>query len=387
MENFWQELQQRTNSNSRIFVVERDMLDNEQKPTVLADLLGYPFWLQDRDGKAPRILGDPKPDPLDRLYYDKITDLATDLAAELNRLKVQGEQPLQPMQHLMPQPISATDTRPTVFLAEVTDDMDVYRDRVQRHLDQEGFRVIPSETSHYFSYLTGNNVKETLTDELKQCKLFVQLLSQLTGKCPPGLPSFPALQHQVALSANIPVLQWHDPDLKLESIAPSDHLNLLKGDTVLVMGLEEFKQELITRLNRQDKKPKPKVNPNLVFLNTNAEDMPLGENIGLQLKNHEIGFTLPIRSDDSKQLQEDMELSIAECDGLIFIYSASTQAWAKAQVLRSRRIIAERERPLKVWAVYKGIPDESASLVDLPGLLMLNYDSDLAPFVAALQTD
>ena len=105
-------------------------------------------------------------------------------------------------------------------------------------------------------------------------------------------------------------------------------------------------------------------------------------------KKHEIGFTLPIRSDDSKQLQEDMELSIAECDGLIFIYSASTQAWAKAQVLRSRRIIAERDRPLKVWAVYKGITDENASLgVDLPGLLMLNYNSDLAPFVAALQTD
>ena len=159
MENFWQELKQRTNSNSRVFVVERDKLEIEQKPPVLADLLGYPFWLQDRDGKAPRILGDPKPDPLDRLYYDKITDLATDLAAELNRLKMQGEQPVQavqPMQHLISQPTQATDTRPTVFLAEVTDDMDVYRDRVQRHLDQEGFRVIPSETSHYFSYMAGN---------------------------------------------------------------------------------------------------------------------------------------------------------------------------------------------------------------------------------------
>ena len=94
----------------------------------------------------------------------------------------------------------------------MTDDLDVQRDRVQRHLDQEGFRVIPSETSNYFSYLGGNaNVRETLFNDLKNCKLFVQLLSGLTGKCPSGLPSFPALQYEAALSAGIPVLQWCDP--------------------------------------------------------------------------------------------------------------------------------------------------------------------------------
>jgi len=53
----------------------------------LEEFLGYQFWLQDREGRAPRILGDPKPDPNERLYYDKLTDLATDLANELLRLK------------------------------------------------------------------------------------------------------------------------------------------------------------------------------------------------------------------------------------------------------------------------------------------------------------
>ena len=92
MQTFWQELAQRINSNSRIFVVECDKLEIDEKPKALEDLLGYQFWLQDREGRAPRILGDPIPDPHDRLYYDKLTDLATGLADELRRLKKQATQ-------------------------------------------------------------------------------------------------------------------------------------------------------------------------------------------------------------------------------------------------------------------------------------------------------
>jgi len=102
---------------------------------------------------------------------------------------------------------------------------------------------------------------------------------------PSGPASFPALQYDAALSAGIPVLQWRDPDLKLESIEQTDHRGLLAGTTVLAIGLEEFKQELVTRLHAQDKKTKPIVNPNLVFLNTSSEDTSLEESISTQLKN------------------------------------------------------------------------------------------------------
>uniref|UniRef100_UPI0011785193 toll/interleukin-1 receptor domain-containing protein n=1 Tax=Crenothrix polyspora TaxID=360316 RepID=UPI0011785193 len=124
METFWQELTQRTNSDSRIFVVERDKLETGQKPKALEELLGYQFWVNDREGKSLRILGDPIPDPHERLYYDKLGDLANDLANELLRLQTQAAQPIAT--------ISKPDTRPTVFLAEVTDDLEVQRDRVHR---------------------------------------------------------------------------------------------------------------------------------------------------------------------------------------------------------------------------------------------------------------
>jgi hypothetical protein len=114
----------------------------------------------------------------------------------------------------------------------------------------------------------------------------------------------------------------------------------------------------------------------------------LGESIGTQLKKHEIGVALPLRSNDPKQIQEDLELSLSECDGIIIVYGPATQAWAKAQILRSRRIIGLRDRPLRALAVYEGPPEHKEPLgIELPGMLTVSYDSDLMPFVAALQGD
>ena len=41
MQTFWQELAQRSRSDSRIFVVERDKLEIDEKPKALEELLGY----------------------------------------------------------------------------------------------------------------------------------------------------------------------------------------------------------------------------------------------------------------------------------------------------------------------------------------------------------
>jgi hypothetical protein len=53
MQTFWQALAQRARSDSRIFVIERDKLEIDEKPKALEDLLGYQLWFQDRDGKSP----------------------------------------------------------------------------------------------------------------------------------------------------------------------------------------------------------------------------------------------------------------------------------------------------------------------------------------------
>jgi len=83
-------LQQVGASAGRIFMVEKDFIEREQKPLEFQELLGYQFWGRHADTGRVRTLGIPKPNPeREPEYYQKLDDLATELASTLNRLKTQ----------------------------------------------------------------------------------------------------------------------------------------------------------------------------------------------------------------------------------------------------------------------------------------------------------
>jgi len=81
-------LQQVGASAGRIFMVEKDFIEREQKPLEFQELLGYQFWGRHADTDRVRTLGIPKPNPeREPEYYQKLDDLATELASTLNLLK------------------------------------------------------------------------------------------------------------------------------------------------------------------------------------------------------------------------------------------------------------------------------------------------------------
>ena len=85
--DFLDMVKNRVRAGSRVFVVERDRLGSEERPQEFADIGGYQFWVIDREGKPPRVLGTPEPRPDERLYYDRLHDLGYDLIDELRRLR------------------------------------------------------------------------------------------------------------------------------------------------------------------------------------------------------------------------------------------------------------------------------------------------------------
>ncbi len=143
---------------SQVFIVERTETESSEKPKPLSQLLGYSFWIQDDDGQPPRTLGYPKPNPddsKDKSYYYLLNKLANDLAKELRSLN------------------PPSDTRPAVFLADVTQDIFPKQAKVREYLDQAGFRVLPEKPL----FSTDTNVfKQAVNEELEGCKAFVQLL-------------------------------------------------------------------------------------------------------------------------------------------------------------------------------------------------------------------
>lgn len=359
-EIFLQLTRQQVRAGSRIFVVEREQIQPAEKPEELRELLGYPFWVVEHEGEPPRILGEPRPDPDDLRYYNKVTDLAFALAAELKLLQQAAEQ------QKVSFPITAqipADTRPAIFLAEVTDDLLEQRDEVHRYLDQAGFRVLPA-----VAFESADALQQSLAQDLPQCKLFVQLLSSL-----PGRHHYPRRQYEGTRDTKTPILQWCNPALKLDKVTDSDQLALLQGDTVLAVHLEEFKREVVKRASAKPTvKPPPSVAP-LVFLNAHDDDYSLEQDITQEIKKNRVGYVVPTRKGEPVEIRQDFEQCFLQSDGVIIVYGAIAHTWARLQLLNCRKLMRKREEPLKALAIYEGPPEEKEPLgVDLPDLQILN---------------
>ncbi len=230
---------QRIRSGSRVFIVECQKVN---KPIEFEDITGYRFWMDDGKGKTIRRLGYPTPIPKtldDRPYYNQLNKIGNELAEELRRMK-SGSTPSS-----IDQKGESTNLKgnspaenPVVFLAEVTDDLVLMRDEIFQFLDQAGFRVLPKTIYPR----KPDAFQAAMKSDFVHSHVFVQLLSDLSGKKYPGHPSYCQLQNDVAREAEKDILQWRSPLLKIERIMDGDHRKLLEGDTVLAVGLAEFKQ-------------------------------------------------------------------------------------------------------------------------------------------------
>src|SRR5262249_52922756 len=122
------------NFGSSVFLVELDKVAREDRPAEFRDLIGYRFWVQDKEGEPPRTLGMPAPNLEEQAYYDWLNRLSYELAAEIKKLHLQNGS----ASALPDQP-----SGPIVFLAEATDDLDELRESVKNHLQQVGLQVLP----------------------------------------------------------------------------------------------------------------------------------------------------------------------------------------------------------------------------------------------------
>lgn len=86
---FLDALKSRPHGEGSVFVVTTHKLDRDLWPNEFRDLIGYNFWSEDVITRRVSTLGYPIPNPrLDRPYYEKIHDLASDIVDTLQRLSL-----------------------------------------------------------------------------------------------------------------------------------------------------------------------------------------------------------------------------------------------------------------------------------------------------------
>lgn len=380
-ENFLNFIKERINAGSRVFVVERDKVDKGNRPSEFEGLIGYSFWVQDREGKPPRILGVPQPNPNERRYYDMITDLGYDLADELKRLKTVSDEPLGAS-------IQLTEAGPVVYLAEVTDDLEPQRDEVKRYLAQHIIStrpdtIYPREAAEF---------REAAGKDLADCKLFVQLLSVVTGKRPPGLSTtYAQLQYDCAKQSAKPILQWRSRELDLGGISDEEHRAFLGIETVMAVGMEVFKKEVVKQACYEaPPTPTPRDHV-LLFVNRDKTDNKIAKDVKDFLVGYGAGVVLPMDKGTPSEIREDLEQNLLECDGVIIIYGNITVSWVRKQLQQSWKILTKRETLLPALAIFEGPPLEKDELnLELPNMQILDCrrglsEADIKAFIQSLK--
>jgi hypothetical protein len=316
-------------------------------PPEFDELIGYKFWVKEWNKPVPRTLGWPLPNPLrDQDYYDRIKELSYELAEELERIDAAQGGDGQPAEQ---------EPKTTVYLAEVTDDLEGKREKIKAYLKQSGIGVLPEK---WRSHKDLDAYKRAVDADLTRCRLFVQLLSEVTGKRPFGQAhGYPRLQYERAALAGKPVLQWRSEAAELDE-ADKDQRALLEGCAVRAEGFEEFKKAVVKAATQQDEPPQPRQHAGkFVFISTDTADRTRAETaVCDSLKRRGINYAMPPSSGDPEVARKFLELSLTNCDAALVVYCETDIATVFSQTLQCRKVIAQRDEPLPLIAVFDAPP-------------------------------
>lgn len=357
----------------RLFIVDLGDVPLERRPDAFSDRLGYAFYRRERDGDN-RTLGRPVPREDDIEYFQRVDDLARDLAAALRGLRTAAEQALE----AVPASINAPAAQqPCVFLTETTPDLDELQDNLRRHLDQAGIRVLPERVYPR----DPEGFRQAMELDLANCQVLVQLLgpylSRRTDKLPEG---YEGLQLDLAAEAKLPVLRWHDPDLDTASIRDP---SLIQRLPVMVMGFEDFKQELLRTLRRQqESSPVLVAGDHYILINAQQADTEAADALSRALEDHAVGYEVV----DEHSLLEDL-VQEDLYSALMVVYVQGPQDWVRQQVRSCRRIMLELKTRAPLCAIYSAATPEQPPLRIRPPrfyFLQAGDAAGLRHFIAAL---
>jgi hypothetical protein len=348
-EGFLRLVKERARHGARMFRVELDPLEGRKGPAEFDDLIAYRFWVKEWPKPFPRKLGWPLPDPRrDQDYYDQITSLSYELAEELARINDAaapgGQSPAAP--------------KATVYLAEVTDDLEKRREKIKNYLKQAGLAVLP-ETWRTYDDLAA--YQRAVDEDLARSRLFVQLLSGVTGKCPFGQPhGYPRLQHDRAALAGKPTLKWRSETPDDTAEVEDDQRALLEGDTVRAEGFEEFMGAVVKAATASDDAPSPpRPKGKFVFVSADTTDRSRAQAVICNtLERKGISYALPMPKGDPEVARKYLELSLTTCDAALVVYCESDIYTVFNQTLQCHKVIAQRDHPLPRIAIFDAPPPD-----------------------------
>lgn len=277
----------------RVFVIELDRINIDDKPLILRDLLTYRFW-RETDEKKVRQLGYPVPQTADASYYDRLADLSNELADVIKYKNCAVEKA----------PVKAT-----VYVAPVNDSLYGHRERLISELRQFSIDVLPRNNE-----LDGN-----MDVALAQCSHFIQLLDDSWTM------GVPFRQYEAALNSGKPVMQWRDARLEYtDDKIREEQKILLQGKTVIATPLPDFirhvRETVLPRSKSFDEEMSGRCSDKpLVFVHACQDDFNHANGVAKRLKEKGYGYLLPRYSGDAERIRKSIMRGYEICDVMLMV--------------------------------------------------------------------
>ncbi|HVZ24658.1 MAG TPA: toll/interleukin-1 receptor domain-containing protein [Sediminibacterium sp.] len=367
------------NNQARIFKVIKTPVKIEQHPEHIRNILGYEFYTTDPTTGRLKELSQVFGQQSERLYWEKLDDLANDISGFLDNLEymdgpqkatlgaVGGASPAKPS--------SQGKTPLKIYLAESSYETREFRDSLRRELQDAGCPLFPDKQLPLIAPVMTEQVQAYLKDS----DLAIHLVGENYGIVPEGTQqSIVEIQNQAAAAVsavnNLPRLIWIPDGFSPKEERQQAFVQKLSNGTEGLTGadlvfssLEDFKAivfDKIAAIEKERAKAEEKnvpvtevaveeKNTGIVYLICDMQDLDLIAPLEDFLFNSGFEVMLPLFEGDESQIREDHIENLKICDIAVIFYGKANEIWLRSKTRDFLKISGYgREKPLKKKIIY-----------------------------------
>jgi hypothetical protein len=354
------------NNKARVFKVIKTPVSQDVHPEEIKNILGYEFYGTDPSTNRIKEFS-PIFSHTEKGYWEKLDDLANDIAVFLEELKAINAAPGG-------KPATQVPARSVknIFLSETSYDARELRDSLKRELQDHGYKILPNNQLS----LVAPELKDSVSTCMNESQLSIHLLGTNYGIVPEGADkSIVEIQNEIgaskSMSDHLPRLIWipenlgpvDDRQKKFLQHLTAGEKNVIAGADMVKGSMEDFKSVVHDKLKAMEHAtvtaaPAPQeATGKMVYLICDIQDL---ENI-VQLEdfffNNGIEVVLPIFEGDETQIREDHIENLKACSGVVIYYGYGSEIWLRTKMRDFMKINGYgRAKPLSFKSVFVAPP-------------------------------
>lgn len=320
-EGEWFTKEQRARQDLRIFIVEKEHTKRDE----------WPGFLKDKDGNSLFSHQFYKSSNANEFEPREVTDESGDLHPGIRSVFRKLRRDVSEAVYSLGRPVPLSPTTDSVFLALTADDLTDYeRAELEALLVEHRIRVLPASKPD-----DHESLQALLSEELGECKLFVQLLSRARASFPVSDPTGGIrFQFEAATAKKVPVLQWFHGDIQIERIANPEYgafLEERKRHACQAEDMQALAQEIVRELEHIEPVPRPR--ERRMGINWDKTDEALAKELRLKIEETwPDQAVLPVLP-STEVAWEQRKVIYQECDGMILVWDKAGPQWVFRQIL------------------------------------------------------